>query len=51
MTVVFTAAARADLDDILAYTKANHPGQVAKLEARVVEVLTRVEQFPATRSA
>ena len=46
MTVVFTAPARADLDEILAYTKLNHPFQLAKLEARIRDVIARIERFP-----
>ena len=46
MTAVFTAAARADLDDILTYTKLNHSFQLAKLETRIRDVIARVERFP-----
>ncbi|HTQ12935.1 MAG TPA: type II toxin-antitoxin system RelE/ParE family toxin [Rhizomicrobium sp.] len=46
MTVVFTEGARADLDDILAYTKANHPFQLARLEQRIREVIALTERFP-----
>jgi plasmid stabilization system protein ParE len=46
MTVVFTAPARAKLDNILAYTKRSYPIQLAKLEAQIRDVTARVERFP-----
>jgi toxin ParE1/3/4 len=46
MTIVFTAGARADLDEVLAYTRAHYPNEVVGLETRIGEVIARIEQFP-----
>jgi plasmid stabilization system protein ParE len=46
VTVVFTAEAQRDLDDILAYTKQHHAGQFSKLEDRFMVVFGRLERHP-----
>jgi plasmid stabilization system protein ParE len=51
VTVIFTAGARADLDDILAYTKDNFPGQLQKLEDRIKQVIARIERYPKSAPA
>ncbi|HEY4125453.1 MAG TPA: type II toxin-antitoxin system RelE/ParE family toxin [Rhizomicrobium sp.] len=51
MTVVFTAAANADLDNILAYTKQNFPNQLPHLEARMREVIAGIERRPLSTRA
>ena len=51
MTIVFTAGARADLDNILAYTKRYHPRQLSKLEERIKNVIARVERRPRSATA
>ena len=51
MTIVFTAGARSDLENILAYTKEHHFGQVSKLEARIALTLARIERHPKNAAA
>ena len=46
MKVVFTSAALADLDDIVAYTSMNYPSVVPSLERRIRAVIARIEQWP-----
>lgn len=50
MTVVFTAAANADLDNILAYTKRHFPNQLDPLLSRLREVIERIEHWPRSAS-
>lgn len=51
MTVVFTQGARADLDDILAYTRHHYPRQLAELEQRFNAVIARIERRPRSAPA
>lgn len=51
MTVVFTQDARADLDDILAYTRRHYPRQLGDLEQRFNAVIARIERRPKSASA
>jgi plasmid stabilization system protein ParE len=44
--VRWTAAALADLDEILAYTDANYPALSAKVELRIRAVIQRVTRLP-----
>jgi len=44
--VVWTEAARADLDEILGYTKLHFPAQLAALERRIKAVIERVSDMP-----
>ena len=46
MTIVYTAGARADIDDIIRYSKQHFPAQLPQLEARLMAVLERIECFP-----
>jgi plasmid stabilization system protein ParE len=46
MKVVFTAAALADLEDIIAYTKQNFPQSAAPLQRRLHDVILRIEMWP-----
>jgi plasmid stabilization system protein ParE len=46
MKVVWTEAARADLDDILSYTKEHFPAQLEALERRIKAVVERVVYMP-----
>ena len=46
MTIVFTEPARADLEDIIAYTKLHYPNQLTKLERRITAVISRIERYP-----
>jgi toxin ParE1/3/4 len=46
MKVVWTAAARSDLDDVLAYTAGHYPSVVGALERRIRAVAERVGRWP-----
>jgi plasmid stabilization system protein ParE len=46
MKVVFTAAALADLEEILAYTREHYPAMVAAVERRIRAVIERIGEFP-----
>jgi plasmid stabilization system protein ParE len=46
MRAVFTAAALADLEDIITYTKQNFPRSAASLERRIRDVISRIETWP-----
>jgi plasmid stabilization system protein ParE len=46
MKAVFTAAALADLEYVVAYTKQNFPGSTAPLERRIRDVVSRIEMWP-----
>jgi toxin ParE1/3/4 len=46
MKVVFTPAARADLDNILSYIASNYPGAVGAFERRLKLVLRCIEMWP-----
>lgn len=46
MKVVWTAAAQADLDDILAYTAEHYPSVVPALEQRIRAVVARIGRWP-----
>jgi toxin ParE1/3/4 len=46
MKVVWTAAAQADLDDILAYTSEHYPSVVPALEQRVRAIEARIGRWP-----
>lgn len=46
MIVVWTAAATADLDEILAYTSANYPSLLAAVELRVRSAIERIARWP-----
>jgi plasmid stabilization system protein ParE len=41
MKAVFTAAALANLEDIIRYTKQNFPGSAISLERRIRDVVAR----------
>jgi len=51
VTVVFTQGARADLDDILAYTQRYFPRQLTELEQRFGAVIARIERHPKSAPA
>jgi len=51
MAVVFTDSATADLDEILTYTSRHFPMQLSALEARIRDVLTRIELRPKSARA
>lgn len=46
MKVVFTAAALADLDEILGYTSEHYPAQAGAAEQRIRAVIARVGELP-----
>jgi plasmid stabilization system protein ParE len=46
MKAIFTAAALADLEDIIAYTKQNFPRSAVSLERRIRDVIARIETWP-----
>lgn len=46
MKVVWTQAALADLDDILAYTAENYPSLVGPIETRIRAVVARIGRWP-----
>ncbi|MEI9886363.1 MAG: type II toxin-antitoxin system RelE/ParE family toxin [Rhizomicrobium sp.] len=46
MTVIFTAGARADLEEIQAYTRQHYPAQLPELEKRISAVIARIERRP-----
>jgi plasmid stabilization system protein ParE len=46
MKVAFTDAARADLDQLLAYTRRHYPSVVPALEQRIRDVIARVARWP-----
>jgi plasmid stabilization system protein ParE len=46
MKIVFTSAALADLDEILAYTSANYPTLVIPVERRIRVVIERMRLWP-----
>jgi plasmid stabilization system protein ParE len=46
MKLVWTAAALADLDDILAYTAENYPALLAPVELRIRAVVERIGRHP-----
>jgi plasmid stabilization system protein ParE len=46
MRVTFTEAARADLNDILAYVRQHYPFVVLALEKRIRDVVARVARRP-----
>jgi plasmid stabilization system protein ParE len=46
MKVELTAAARADLDDIFAYTQTHFPFQLAALQSRFEAVFERIGESP-----
>jgi plasmid stabilization system protein ParE len=46
MKAVFTAAALADLEDIIRYTKQNFPGSAVSLERRIRDVIARIGTWP-----
>ena len=46
MKIVFTSAALADLDEILAYTSANYPTLVIPIERRIRVVIERMRLWP-----
>jgi toxin ParE1/3/4 len=46
MKVVFTSAARADLEEILAYTAANYPSVAVQLEERIRSARERISRWP-----
>jgi toxin ParE1/3/4 len=46
MKVVFTDAARADLDDLLAFTARNYPNLTSAIERRIREVVARIGRWP-----
>jgi plasmid stabilization system protein ParE len=48
MKVIWTSAALADLDDILAYTSANYPLLVNAVELRIRAVVLRIGQWPSS---
>jgi toxin ParE1/3/4 len=48
MKVVWTDAALADLDDILAFTAANYPTLVNSVERRIRAVVERLGSWPAS---
>jgi len=43
---VFTDAALADLDEILAYTASNYPSLVDAVERRIRDVISHIEEWP-----
>lgn len=46
MKVVFTEAALADLDQVLAFTRANYPASVISVERRIRTVIERISRWP-----
>jgi len=46
MKAIFTAAALADLDEILAYTSENYPALAGRLERRIRDVVAHIEEWP-----
>lgn len=46
MKVVFTEAALADLDQVLAFTRANYPASVISVERRIRTVIERIFRWP-----
>jgi plasmid stabilization system protein ParE len=46
MSIIFTAAADADLDEIFAYTAENYPDQLLPLQSRIREVMAGIEAWP-----
>jgi len=46
MKVIFTAAALADLDEILGYTGEHYPAVAAVVERRIRTVIERIGEFP-----
>ena len=46
MKVVWTKSALADLDEILAYTAANHPALVGPIEQRIRATVARIAAWP-----
>ncbi len=46
MKIVFTAAALADLNDLLTYTEANYPALVNPIERRIRTVIERISLWP-----
>ena len=46
MKVIFTSAALADLDDILAYTAANYPALLEPVELRIHAIVQRIGRWP-----
>ena len=51
MKVVWTEAALADLDNILAYTAENYLSLVAPVERRIRAVIARIGRWPASARA
>jgi len=51
MRVVFTAAALADLDEILGYTEANYPSLTIRVEHRIRDVIARIGEWPRNARA
>jgi plasmid stabilization system protein ParE len=46
MKVVWTAAALADLDDVLAYTTEKYPSLVGPVEKRIRAIIARIGAWP-----
>ena len=46
MKAVFSQAALADLDQILAYTATHYPSLEARLEQRIRDAIKRIERLP-----
>ncbi len=46
MKAAFTAAALADLDEILAYIAENYPALVARIERRIRDAISHIEEYP-----
>lgn len=46
MKAVFSLAALADLDEILAFTATHYPSLEVKVEQRIREVVSRIEVWP-----
>lgn len=51
MKAEFTAAALADLDEILAYTSENYPKLVSHIERRIRDVIAHIEEWPLNARA
>ena len=51
MKVVFTPAARADLDEILSFIATNYPGVVDTFERRLTLMIQRIETWPGSAAA
>lgn len=51
MTVVFTAGAQTDLEEIFRFTSERYPAQLSALQARMRDVMARVEGQPKSAPA